>query len=171
MTNRPVGLMWYFVFSSSSSAGSTAWITCFRMSARSSSLPTVSACCVEMTTASMRTGLPFASYSTVTWLLPSGRRYGSLPFLRTSVSRCGQPVRQRDRRRHQLRRLVGRVAEHHALVARAARVHALAMSPDCLLIVEITAQVFESNHRARCHSRWRRPRRAPASENRHTPWS
>ena len=78
-----------------------------------------------MTTASTRTGLWFASYSTVTWLLPSGRRYAILPFLRTSLSFCSQLVRQRDRRRHQLRRLVGGVAEHHALVAGAAGVHAL----------------------------------------------
>ena len=38
------------------------------------------------TMASTRTGLWFASYSTVTWLLPSGRRYGMVPFLRTSLS-------------------------------------------------------------------------------------
>ena len=40
----------------------------------------------------------------------------------------GQPmrqlVRQRDRRRHQLFRLVRRIAEHHALVAGAAGIHA-----------------------------------------------
>ncbi len=35
-----------------------------------------------------------------------------------------QLVRQRDRQRHQLRSLVRRIAEHHPLVARAARVHA-----------------------------------------------
>ena len=87
ITNRPVGLMWYFVSWSSSFAGITNWITFFRMSRRNSSLPTVSACWVEITTASTRTGLPFASYSTVTWLLPSGRRYDICPFLRTSLSR------------------------------------------------------------------------------------
>ncbi len=40
---------------------------------------------VETTIASMRLGLPY-SYSTVTCVLPSGRRNGSLPFLRTSAS-------------------------------------------------------------------------------------
>ena len=43
-------------------------------SARSCSMLTLSLCWLEMTTASTRTGLPFSSYSTVTWLLPSGRR-------------------------------------------------------------------------------------------------
>ena len=43
ITKRPVGLMWYLVCSSSHSAGSTAWITCLRMSACSSSLLTLSA--------------------------------------------------------------------------------------------------------------------------------
>ena len=33
-----------------------------------------------------RFGMP-RSYSTVTWVLPSGRRYGSWPDLRTSASR------------------------------------------------------------------------------------
>ncbi len=42
-------------------------------------------CCVEMTTASTRTGLS-PSYSTVTCDLPSGRRYGMSPFLRTAAS-------------------------------------------------------------------------------------
>ena len=40
----------------------------------------------ERTTASSLTGLPFSSYSTDTWLFPSGRRYPSVPSLRTFVS-------------------------------------------------------------------------------------
>lgn len=44
------------------------------------------ACWVEITTVSKRTGRS-PSYSMVTWVLPSGRRYGSTPLLRTSVSR------------------------------------------------------------------------------------
>ena len=36
--------------------------------------------------ASTRTGLSSSSYSIVTWVLPSGRRYGSVPSLRTAVS-------------------------------------------------------------------------------------
>ena len=43
-------------------------------SARSWSMLTLSLCWLEMTTVSTRTGLLFSSYSTVTWLLPSGRR-------------------------------------------------------------------------------------------------
>ena len=46
---------------------------------------TLSECCVEMTTESMRFGRSF-SYSTVTWLLPSGRRKSTLPALRTAAS-------------------------------------------------------------------------------------
>ena len=73
ITKRPVGLMKYLVFASSSSAGTTAWITFSRTSSRSVSVLTRSLCCVETITASTRTGLS-PSYSTVTWLLPSGRR-------------------------------------------------------------------------------------------------
>ena len=45
-----------------------------------------SACCEDTTTVSSRTGLPSA-YSMVTWVLPSGRRYGTTPSLRTCVRR------------------------------------------------------------------------------------
>ena len=44
-------------------------------------------CWVEMRTVVSRFGLP-STYSTDTWVLPSGRRYGSTPDLRTSESRC-----------------------------------------------------------------------------------
>ena len=43
-------------------------------------------CCVEISTVDRRFGLP-STYSTETWVLPSGRRYGSVPDLRTSESR------------------------------------------------------------------------------------
>ena len=46
--------------------------------------------------ASTRTGLSSSSYSMVTWVLPSGRRYGSVPSLRTAVScsarRCAMVI-------------------------------------------------------------------------------
>ena len=70
-----------------------------------------------------RFGLP-STYSTLTWLLPSGRRKSSVPARRTSRKLAAQLVRQHDRQRHQLRGLVAGVAEHQALVAGAARVHA-----------------------------------------------
>ena len=44
------------------------------------------ACWLDTTTVSIRTALS-PSYSTVTWVLPSGRRYAIVPFLRTSDSR------------------------------------------------------------------------------------
>ena len=44
------------------------------------------ACCVDTTTVSSRTGV-IPEYSTVTWVLPSGRRYGTVPLRRT-VDSC-----------------------------------------------------------------------------------
>ena len=57
------------------------------------------------------------SYSTVTWLLLSGRSQSTSPFWRASVRRLRMLVGQRDRQRHQLGRVVAGVAEHQALVA------------------------------------------------------
>ena len=45
-----------------------------------------SACWLETTTVSSRSALS-PTYSMVTWVLPSGRRYGTAPDLRTAVSR------------------------------------------------------------------------------------
>jgi hypothetical protein len=54
------------------------------------------------------------------------------------LAHVGQPlgelVRQRDRQRHQLRRLVGRVAEHHALVAGAGEV-------ECIVVRRVRARL------------------------------
>ena len=43
-------------------------------------------CWVERTMAGQRRTLPLSSYSTVTWLLPSGRSHFSSPLLRTAAS-------------------------------------------------------------------------------------
>ena len=59
----------------------------------------------------------------------------------------GQLVRERDRERHQLVRLVGRVAEHHALVAGAGDVEFIVVG----------------GVRARLVARGRRPARCPAT--------
>ena len=53
----------------------------------------------------------------VTCVLPSGRRYGDDLGLAHVGQALGQPVRERDRQRHELVGLVRRVAEHHPLVA------------------------------------------------------
>ncbi len=58
---------------------------CFFTSARRSSVEISSLCCVETTTASMRLGV-LPTYSTLTWLLPSGRRKSRAPWRRTSES-------------------------------------------------------------------------------------
>ena len=73
MTNRPVGLMKIRVSLSTNSLGTTGLITYLIRSFFSFSSFTSSSCWAEMTMASMRlTWSP--SYSTVTWVLPSGRR-------------------------------------------------------------------------------------------------
>ncbi len=74
----------------------------------------------EIRTVSTRTGLP-SSYSIVTCVLPSGRRYGIDARLADVGQPPRQPVRHRDRHRHQLVGLVAGEADHHALVARARR--------------------------------------------------
>ena len=57
------------------------------------------------------------SYSTVTWVLPSGRRYGQLAGLADLRQPARHPMGQRDRQRHQLGRLAAGEPEHHPLVA------------------------------------------------------
>src|SRR6478752_348769 len=89
ISNRPVGLTRTRTPSVDSSGNSrrTGSITSASMSGRRSvSTSTSSRCCAEISTVSTRTGLP-STYSTDTWLLPSGRRYGTTPALRTSESR------------------------------------------------------------------------------------
>jgi len=81
----------------------------------------------------------------VTCDFPSARRYSSWPLFRNFCKTAGELVRERDRHRHQLRRFVRGVAEHHALVAAPPVSTPMAISPDCLLIDEITEQVLESN--------------------------
>ena len=82
-----------------------------------------SACWVEIRTVSTRTGL-CPSYSIVTWVFPSGRRYGRTPRLADLRQALREPMREPDRRRHQLglHPFVACEAEHHALVARAEEV-------------------------------------------------
>ena len=66
----------------------TGRITCARMPSRTVSISVSAECCEDMTIVSTRKGFPSESYSTVTWLFPSGRRYGKMPFFRTSVRRA-----------------------------------------------------------------------------------
>jgi hypothetical protein len=77
------------------------------------------------TTASTRTGLPL-SYSTVTCDLPSGRTVLEFAVASRLRQAAHELVRQHDRQRHQFRSLRAGIAEHQALVAGAAGVHALA---------------------------------------------
>ena len=122
-TKRPVGLMWNFVLSSRRAAGTTGRMISSRIASRSSGVGIDSACCVEMTTASTRTGRS-PSYSTVTWLLPSGRSHSRVLRLAGLGEAHRQLVRERDRKGHELFGLAHGKPEHEALVARAARVDA-----------------------------------------------
>ena len=71
-----------------------------------------------MSTVSSRFGTP-SSYSTVTWVLPSGRRIVDDALLAHLREPARQPVREPDRHRHEVVGVVARVTEHHSLVARA----------------------------------------------------
>ena len=122
MTKRPVGLTRWRVSSSRSSDGDRLPRRRARGSRRDrSSASTSGSCWVLTRTVWTRRGRPSGSYSTVTWLLPSGRRNGQ----RAVPADLGQPRATRwasmIAARHQLVGLVGRVAEHHALVAGAER--------------------------------------------------
>src|SRR6185503_8133351 len=88
ISNRPVGLTRIRTPSASSSnSRSTGSITSARTSGASSvSTSTSSRCCALISTVSTRLAV-VPSYAIVTWLLPSGRRYGITPALRTSASR------------------------------------------------------------------------------------
>jgi len=101
---------------SSRCLGSVFWTTSSMIASLSVLCFTLSECWVETTTVSMRFGTSF-SYSTVTWLLPSGRRKSTWFFLAHGRQLLGQLVSVHDRRRHQLGRLVAGVAEHQALIA------------------------------------------------------
>ena len=61
-------------------------MTCSRIVLTISACETSGACWVETTTVSIRTGVN-PSYSTVTWLLASGRSQGIVPSCRNSVIR------------------------------------------------------------------------------------
>ena len=104
-------------------------------------------CCVEMTTASMRTGLS-PSYSTLTWTLPSGRRkLGTAraprvgqALLSLCASRIGSGISSG--------RFVAGITEHQALVAGAAGVHAHGDVRRLRSTEDITAHVLESKPKA-----------------------
>ena len=74
-------LMKNFVFSSTSSVGIIGSNTYFFISSWICSCVTSGSCCVDRTTASSRCGIPASSYSTVTWLLPSGLKSVSYTHL------------------------------------------------------------------------------------------
>ncbi len=123
-----------------SAAGTTGRMISSRIASRSSGVGIDSACCVEMTTVSTRTGLPSA-YSTVTWLLPSGRSHSSVRFLRASarrsVSLCASVIGSG------ISSSVSRTARPNMSPWSPAPPVStpIAMSGDCLSIVEITAHV------------------------------
>ena len=109
-------------FSSNSSAGRIGWTTCSHRSGLISvSESTPGLCWVEMRIFSISIGLPVLVADRDLGLAvgPQVRHHVAAPDLGQPVR---QPVRERDRHRHQLGRLARRVAEHHPLVARAGHV-------------------------------------------------
>ena len=72
-TNEPLGLTMILVASSTTCPISTGSMTSSRTPSEISFWVALAAWCVDTTIASMRFGLP-SSYSTVTWVLPSGRK-------------------------------------------------------------------------------------------------
>ena len=95
ITNRPVGLMWYFTFFGRSSFGIVASMMSATIALWIFALLTSSACWVLMTTVSTATG-SLSSYTTVTCDLPSGRSHLSERSLRRSararVRRCASMI-------------------------------------------------------------------------------
>ena len=95
VTNRPVGLTWMIGSVSRSSRGIVGRTTASVMSSRRRSTSTSGSCWAETTTVRTATGVPLR-YSTVIWVLPSGRRYGSCPDLRDAAScraiRCASAI-------------------------------------------------------------------------------
>ena len=94
MMNRPVALIMRFMSGARSSTGTILSITSAFTASRSCSVETEFSCCAAITTACTLCGRP-PRYSTVTWLLPSGRRNFSSPrraFASWRVSRCASAI-------------------------------------------------------------------------------
>ncbi len=134
MTKRPVGLTRKDVSSASASyrpSGSVGRTTCCHRSARI--LPsTPASCCVEMRTFSTATGL-VVHVADGDLGLAVGAQVVERAVLADRGEALGEAVGQRDRERHELRRLVAGVAEHHALVARAGDVEVVGVAGHAVL--------------------------------------
>ena len=123
-TKRPVGLMWKTVSLSRYSAGTVGLMTFSMIASRRSRLLTFGECCVEMTIA-------VARMRALSFVLDRHLRLAVRPqeieLIRLAHFRqpAHELVRQRDRQRHQLRRLAAREAEHQTLIAGAAGIDAL----------------------------------------------
>ena len=76
-----------------------------------------SSCWVETTIASMRTGLLLSSYSKVTWLFASGRKYFICLFsLRIAASSINILCARSSAKRHIIFCFIGCITKHHSLV-------------------------------------------------------
>ena len=117
MTKRPVGLTKNFVFLSMSFFGMTFSMTSSMIASWSVLCFTSSACCVETTIASMRTGRVVLVLDRDLGLAVGAEEVDLARSCGPAASCSRELVRVDDRRGHELRRLVARVAEHEALVA------------------------------------------------------
>ena len=107
----------------------SGWMTCSRTSGVSSDSREMSgACWLDTTTVCRRTGVQPVVLDGDLGLAVRAQ-VGNRAVLAHGRQAPGQPVRERDRQRHQLGRLAAREAEHHALVAGALRVERVAVQP------------------------------------------
>ncbi len=102
----------------------TAWTTCRAICSRSASVVISSACCGadHDRRDALRPVVLVLDRDLGLTVRPQGRHDPALPHLGEPAR---QPVGQHDREGHELLRLAAGVAEHHPLVPRAPRVHAL----------------------------------------------
>ncbi len=110
---------------------------------RISLLAASGACWVETTTVSTRTAR-WPSYSTVTWLLLSGRSQPTTFCCRALGQAIENAMGQGDRQRHQFGRVVAGIAEHQALVAGADLLAGGAFSFDAL--GDVRALLVDHHH-------------------------
>ncbi len=115
--------MWYFVSSSTMSGGRMGSMTCLRISARSCSMETLSLCWRGDDHGIQPHGLAVHVLHADLGLAV-GAQVVQQPGAADFAQLGHQLVGQHDGQRHQLGGLVAGVAEHQALVARAAGVHA-----------------------------------------------
>ena len=141
--------MWYLIFLSRSSFGITGSMTSAMIASRSFLRGDVLGV-LRRDDDGLDGDRSTSSYTTVTCALPSGRSHAiPVSWRRNAASALGEPVREQDRHRHQLVRLVASRSRTSCPDRRRRRCRRpCAMSGDCRSIVLMTAHVLESKPNA-----------------------